>query len=139
MATEVQQVRPKEKRDRRSIELVASNMGLKIHAGESNKFPQKVTYEEIIEGVKRGRYKITYTDKRTETEILALLEKQKIKLSNEDFKVVPDDIFRKIRQGKELAPPSKQKKTMAEIVNTLNILQHNVLSWSGRRLELSNI
>ena len=28
---------------------------------------------------------------------------------------------------------------MAEIVNTLNILQHNVLSWSGRRLELSNI
>ena len=85
-------------------------MGLKIHDGESNGFPQKVSYEEIIEEVKIGRYKVAYTDKMTETEIWALLEKQKIELSNEDFKVVPDDIFRKIRQGKELTPPSKPKK-----------------------------
>ena len=110
MTTEVQHAKSKEKRESPSIELVAVNMGLKLHAGESNRFPQKVTYEEIVEGLKKVKYKITYTEKRSEMEVLALLEKQRIKLSNDDFKVVPDNVFRKIRKGKEVTLPTKPKK-----------------------------
>ena len=40
-------------------------------------FPKKSAYEEIVDGVKRGKYKMTFTDKRTETEIVTLREKGK--------------------------------------------------------------
>ena len=70
-------------------------------------FPKKSAYEEIVDGVKRGKYKMTFTDKRTETEIVTLREKGKVRLEDEDLSIVPDDIFRKIRQGRETTPPSK--------------------------------
>ena len=69
-----------------------------------------MSYDEIVDGVKRGKYKITYTDKRTETEINALMEKGKIRFDDDDLVVVPDDVFRKIRQGREQTPPSKVTK-----------------------------
>ena len=39
-------------------------MGIKIYVGESNRFPLKITYEEITERVKKGKYKMTYTEKK---------------------------------------------------------------------------
>ena len=51
---------------------------------------------------------MTYSDKRTET--MGLLDKRKIKISSEDLKVVLEDVFRKVRQGKEQTPPSKHPK-----------------------------
>ena len=67
------------------------------------------------------------------------MEKGKIKFDDDDLTIVPDDIFRKIRRGREHKPQSKvQKKPLPEM-NTLNIVQHNVLSWQNRHLELVNI
>ena len=71
-----------------------------------------------------------YAEKREESEIMTWIEKRKIKISDKDVKLVPDDVFRKIKQGKD----KTDKKTMAE----LNIIQHNVRSWN-RRLELQNV
>ena len=102
--------RPKEQRDKKAMELDARSLGLKIYAGESNRFPEAVQYEDLVEGIKKNKYKMTYSDKRTETEIMGLLDKRKIKISSEDLKVVPEDVFRKVRQGKEQTPPSKHPK-----------------------------
>ena len=103
-------MKPKEKREVKTQEIEAKNLGLKIFASESFRFSKKVTYEEIVDGVKRGKYKITYTDKRTETEIITLMEKGKMKIEDDDLIVVADDVFRKIRQGREHTPPSKVTK-----------------------------
>ena len=53
-----------------------------------------MTYDEIVDGVKRGKYKMTYTDKRTEPEVISLMEKVKLKFDDDDLSIVPDDIFR---------------------------------------------
>ena len=82
-------------------EIEAKNLGLKVYSNESFRFPKKSTYEEIVDGVKRGKYKITYTDKRSETEIIAMMEKGKLKFEDEDLIIVPDDVFRKIRQERD--------------------------------------
>ena len=65
-----------------------------------------------MEGIRKNKYKLIYSDKRTETEVMGLLDKKKIKISGDDLKIVPDDVFRKIRHRREQAPPSKhtQKK-----------------------------
>ena len=63
-----------------------------------------------MDGVKRGKYKITFTDKRTETEIISMMERGKLKIEDDDLMVVPDVVFRKIRQGREHTPPSKAIK-----------------------------
>ena len=101
---------PKEKRETKVHEIEANNLGLKIHAFESYRLPKKTNYDEIVDEVKRGKYKITYTDKRAETEIFALIGKGKLRFEDDDLIIVPDDVFRKIRQGKELTPPSKVPK-----------------------------
>ena len=107
---EIMKTKPKEKRETKLQEIDAKNLGLKIYASESFRFPKKITYDEIVDGVKRGKYKITYTDKRSETEIIALMEKGKMKIDDDDLSVVPDDVFRKVRQGREQTPPSKVTK-----------------------------
>ena len=83
-------------------------LGLKIYAAESTKFTQKMTYEDVLEGIRAGKYKMTYTEKRTESEIISLIENKKIRINEEAFNIVPDDVFRKIRHGKGQTPPSKQ-------------------------------
>ena len=50
----------------------AKKMGLKIFTSETNKYSKSVTYEEIIEGMRQGKYKMTYTDIRLEAEIIFL-------------------------------------------------------------------
>ena len=102
---ETTKTKPKERRETKTHEIEARNLGLKIYSSESYMFPKKSAYEEIVDGVKRGKYKMTFTDKRTETETVTLREKGKVRLEDEDLSIVPDDIFRKIRQGRE-----KEKK-----------------------------
>ena len=56
---------PKEQMEKKHYEIEAKSLRLKIYAAESNKFTLKMTYEEIIEGIKAGRYKMTYTEKKS--------------------------------------------------------------------------
>ena len=107
---EEQRAKSKEQRDRRSIELEARSLGLKIYTGETNRFPEKMQYEDIVEGLRKNKYKMSYTDKRTEQEIMGLLDKKKIKIHGDGLKTVPEDIFRKIRHGREQTSPSKHSK-----------------------------
>ena len=102
--------KPKEKREPKTHELEAKNLGLRVYSCESYRFSKKSTHEEIVDGVKRGKYKITFTDKRTETEIISMMERGKLKIEDDDLMVVPDVVFRKIRQGREHTPPSKAIK-----------------------------
>ena len=44
----------------------ASSLRLKIYAAATNKFPEQMTYEEIVEGAKNGKY----TVKKSESEII---------------------------------------------------------------------
>ena len=104
--------RPKEQRERKVQEVEAADIGLKIYSAATNKFPEQITYEEIVEGAKKGKYKITYTVKKTESEIIGMLVKKTIKISENELKVVTDDVFRKIRQGREHTPPSKPTKKL---------------------------
>ena len=60
-------------------EIEARDMGLKIYAGESHKFSQVVTYNEIVQGLRKKKYKTTFTDKRTETDIMALIQAEESK------------------------------------------------------------
>ena len=59
-----------------------------------------------------GNIKLHTLLKKTESEIIGLLIKKNIKITEEELKVVPDDAFRKIRQGREYTPPSKPKKKL---------------------------
>ena len=104
-----EQKKPKERREKKIQEIDSKNLGLKIYAGVANKFSQVVTYDEILDGICKGRFKLTFTDKRSEVEIMALIER-KVKVNDEDLKVVTDDVYRKIRPGKESTPPSRLTK-----------------------------
>ena len=88
----------------------AKTLGLKIYTAETTGFLEKVTFEDIVEGLKRGRYKMTYIEKKTNNEIISMLIKRMIKITQDELKMVPDDVFRKIRQGREHTPPSKPTK-----------------------------
>ena len=102
-------MKPKDRREKKIQEIDSKSLGLKIYAGEATKFSHVVTYDEILDSIRKGRFKLTYTDKRSETEIMTLIER-KVKINDEDLKVVPDDVYRKIRSGKESTPPSKSTK-----------------------------
>ena len=59
----------KERREWKIQEMGAKKSGLKIYTNEVNKFTKQTTYEDILEEIKKGKHKITYTDKRSELEI----------------------------------------------------------------------
>ena len=103
-------VRPREQRERKAQEVEARELGLKMYAAAGNTFPEQITYEEIVEGAKKGKYNITYTVKKTESEIIGMIVKKNIKITENELKVVPDDVFLKIRQGREHTPPSNPTK-----------------------------
>ena len=60
-----------------------------------------------MDGIKNGIYKFTYSARRSEQEILSIIERKKVKLFEDDLKVISEDSFRKIRGAKELTLPSK--------------------------------
>ena len=68
----------------------AKSFGLKVYATESNCFPESVSYEEIVEDPKKGKYIIIYLKKKTKREIIAMIVNKNIKFT------APDNIFRKI-------------------------------------------
>ena len=69
---------------------------MKIYATESIKFLREMTYEEIVNGIKVRKYKMTFTEKRSEGKITALIEKKRIKINNDDL-----NSFQTIRQAKK--------------------------------------
>ena len=50
--------RPKEQREKKSLEMDTSSLGLKIYAAAANRFRELITYEEIVDGAKNGKYKL---------------------------------------------------------------------------------
>ena len=57
-------MKPKDRREKKIQEIDSKSLGLKIYAGEANKFSQVGTYDEILKGIRKGRFKLTCTDKR---------------------------------------------------------------------------
>ena len=55
---------PKERREWKIQEIDAKKLGLKIYTSETNRFTKPTTYDDIIEGIKKGKHKITYTEKQ---------------------------------------------------------------------------
>ena len=52
-------------RERKNLtKLRQKTLGLRIYAAGSNKFFPKMTYEELLEGIRAGKYKMTYTEKQ---------------------------------------------------------------------------
>ena len=105
--------RPKTQRPAKQLErtpsiISAKLYGIKVYAPETKTFPKAIKYEDIIEGLKNKKYKVTFKVKKSETEIIELIEQQKVKFSEGDFTVVPDDVFKKIRQGQEQSPQQQQ-------------------------------
>ena len=49
-------------------------------------------------------------EKRTISEVMAMIVRRTVKITHEELKMVPDDVFRKIRQGREHTPPTKATK-----------------------------
>ena len=98
----------KTQRKEKHIPITAVSYGIKIYAPESKKFPSKIKYEEITEGLKTKKYKLTYSVKKPETEIMDLIENLKIKFTETDLITVPDDVFKKIRTGQEQSPQQQQ-------------------------------
>ena len=88
----------------------AKTLGLQIYAQESKPLPKQVSYESLMERIKNGNYKFTHSARKTEQEILHLIEKKNIKLFEDDLKIISNESFWKVRGGKEATPPSKQHK-----------------------------
>ena len=105
-----ERVKSKDQRERKLQVMDAKGLGVKIHVAETTSFPEKITFEEIVEGIKTGKYKITYVEKKTESDITAMLVKMRIRITQEELKIVPDDVFRKMRQRREHTLPSKPIK-----------------------------
>ena len=61
-----------------------------------NMFLRLATHEETLEGMKKGKSKVTSADKISELEIMASMERRKLRLEEEDQFTVPKEIFRKI-------------------------------------------
>ena len=75
-----EETRPKEQREKRSVEVEETILGLQIYAGAANRFPEHMLYEEIVEGAKNGKFKITYTVKKSQSEMIGTVIKKNIKL-----------------------------------------------------------
>ena len=52
-----------------------------------------------MEGIRKGTYKYTYTARKSDQETLQLVEKKKIKLFEDDLKIISDESYRKVRGG----------------------------------------
>ena len=64
---------------------------------------------------------MTYIEKKTNNEIISMLIKRMIKITQDELKMVPDDFFRKIRQGREHTPPSKPTKKYGRSKYTVGV------------------
>ena len=89
-------VRPKDQREKKDQVHDAKTLGIKIYFSKTNSFTERVTFEEMVEVIKRGKYKLTYTEKRTESEVMAMIVRRTVKITQEELKTVLDDVFRKI-------------------------------------------
>ena len=72
--------REKEVQTKKVTEIDAKALGLQIFTAESLPFPRQVTYEMLMEGIKAGNYKYIFSAKKTDQEILQMIEKKKVKI-----------------------------------------------------------
>ena len=65
----------------------AKTLRLEILVAESNPFPEDIKFENLMEGMKGGKYKYTYSAKGPERDILlSVLENKKMKPYEDDLK-----------------------------------------------------
>lgn len=78
----------------------SKDLGLTIYTPDDKGWPQGLfTHSELINGITRGRYTYTHTNKSiTEDLLLSLLKNNKIILKDY-WQMVDKDQFRRIRQG----------------------------------------
>lgn len=91
----------------------ANEIGLKIHITGKSIVPTMDPHLEfVIQQIKTGNYKWTYTDCRfKEDQIKHLLSLHKIKITKNDFKRIDEGSFRKIRNGIDSrSPPEETRK-----------------------------
>lgn len=91
----------------------ANEIGLKIHTTGKNIVPTLDPHSEfILQQIKSGTYKWTYTDSRyDENRIRQLLSMHKIKITKHDFRRIDEGSFRKIRNGLDSrSPPEEIRK-----------------------------
>ena len=70
----------REKQTKKVTEIDSKEIGLQIFAPETKPFPKQLTYENITEGIRAGNFKFSFTAKKTEEEVLNLIEKKRIKI-----------------------------------------------------------
>lgn len=92
----------------------ACEIGLKIHISGKNVVPTMDPHQEhVMQQIRSGNYKWTYTDCRYEENLInQLLSLHKIQITKHDFKRVDEGSFRKIRNGLDnRSPPQDTRKT----------------------------
>lgn len=93
--------------------ITAKDIGLKIMITSKQEFPTtKVTGRNIYRNCEEGKYKWQYLDKRFKEEyIWTLIIKEKLKITPNEFKLVEESEFRRIRNGllQERSPPGYQQ------------------------------
>ena len=92
----------------------SEEIGLKIHLTGKTIVPTMDPHiEHVIDQIRQGTYKWTYTNSNYEEDlIMHLLSKHRIKITKHDFKRVDVGSFRKIRNGLSIrSPPQEQRKT----------------------------
>ena len=91
----------------------AKDIGLQIHSAKATGWPKGILYKnKLIEAIENKKYKMAYTTEHMDFyEILEYIRKDNIVL-DECWPIMDDDIFRKIRPGRELqrTPPTTREK-----------------------------
>lgn len=89
--------------------LKGAEIGLQIHTSKSVGWPKStLTLKQITKNLREGKYKFTYKYNRIkEEDIMKMITKNCIEITQDCFSIVDDGTFRKIRQGliEEHTPP----------------------------------
>ena len=93
--TEDPKIKRKEKGTKKQFETEAKSLGLIVYTPESRGHAQSITYDEILEGIKTGKFKYTHSTQRPDLEILEMLARRRIKFSDEDVKQFQTNILKK--------------------------------------------
>lgn len=88
----------------------APEIGLKIHLTGKQCVPTKDPHiEYVLDQIHQGNFKWTYTDIKYEEDMIRyLLTHQKIKITKNDFKIIDEGSYRKIRNGLNARSPIQE-------------------------------
>ena len=93
----------------------AETFGLSLISKESVGWPdeKEIDTEELVKGLRKKKYKLTYTDKDiTEEDLIRWIEGKMLYIPETCLTIAEDSIFGKIREGlqEERSPPPDRQK-----------------------------